>query len=167
MAKTSNKHKAQGRPAKAVKESWWTPQRIKIAIGACVVAILAIIGVAIYHYVDGLQDSVVGQWSNQYESSDTGEAMEVLFTFNADDTCSFVRYREGVEEASMEGVYDIDDTYDIITLMLGEDGSTISQYYYDCDGDALELKNFTTGIGDQDVKVDAPVSATADAEAAE
>ena len=97
---------------------------------------------------------MVGVWSNQYEASDTGEAMEVVFTFNEDTTCSFVRYREGVEEASMEGVYDIDDTYDIISLMLGEDYSTILQYYYDCDGDDLEMKNFSSGLVDNYVKVE-------------
>lgn len=167
MAKSSNKHKSQGRPAKVVKESWWTPQRVKAAIAVAVLAAVVIIGVCVYNYVSGLQDSVVGSWSNQFESSSTGETVEVVFTFNEDTTCGFVRYREGVEEASMDGVYSIDDNYDIITVMLGEDYSTVMQYYYDCDGDDLEFKNFSTGEVDNYVKVEKAVTAIEGAETTE
>lgn len=154
MANATNKHKAQGKkPASVKKESWWTPQRVKYAIAAAVAVILIVIAVACFNYINGMQDSVVGTWSNKYEASDTGEAMEVLFTFNEDMTCSFVRTREGVEEATMSGSYDTDDNYDMITLMLGENMESVLQYYYDCDGDSLEMKNFTTGIIDSYVKV--------------
>lgn len=154
MANVSNKHKAQGKKAASVKkESWWTPQRVKYAIAACVAAAIIIIAVCCFNYVNGMQDSVVGTWSSQYADSTSGEMMEVLFTFNDDKTCGFTRTREGVEEANMTGIYDIDDNYDVITVMLGEDYSTVMQYYYDCDGDDLEMKNFTTGYVDNYTKV--------------
>lgn len=153
MAKTSNKHKAQGKKPVVVKESWWTPQRVKYAIAAAVALVIIVIGVCIFNYVSGLQDSVVGTWSNKYSASDTGEDMEVLFTFNEDETCKFVRTRAGVEEATMEGTYDVGDNYDVITLMLGEDGNTVLQYLYDCDDDQLTMKNFNTGVQDIYTKV--------------
>ena len=153
MANASNKHKAQGKKPIVKKESWWTPQRVKAAIAAGVALILILVGMGIYNYVSGLQDSVVGSWSNAYADSDTGDAMEVVFTFNADDSCQFVRYRNDEEEARMSGVYDIDDHYDIISLMLGSDYSTVLQYYYDCDGDDLVMQNFTTNVIDNYTKV--------------
>lgn len=144
MANASNKHKAQGKKPVVKKESWWTPQRIKIAIAAAVVVILALIGLKIYDYVEGLQDSIVGKWSYQFEASDNGDAMEVVFTFNEDETCNFVRTRSGEQEATMEGKYAIDDNYDVITLMLGSDYSTIMQYYYKCEDTELAMQDFTT-----------------------
>ena len=144
MANASNKHKAQGKKPVVKKESWWTPQRIKIAIAAAVVVILALIGLKIYDYVEGLQDSIVGKWSYQFEASDNGDAMEVVFTFNEDETCNFVRTRSGEQEATMEGKYAIDDNYDVITLMLGSDYSTIMQYYYRCEDTELDMQDFTT-----------------------
>lgn len=144
MANASNKHKAQGKKPVVKKESWWTPQRIKIAIAAAVVVILALIGLKIYDYVEGLQDSIVGKWSHQFEASDNGDAMEVVFTFNEDETCNFVRTRSGEQEATMEGKYAIDDNYDVITLMLGSDYSTIMQYYYKCEDTELAMQDFTT-----------------------
>ena len=95
MANASNKHKAQGKKPVVKKESWWTPQRVKIAIAAAVVLILVLIGLKIYDYTSGLQDSIVGKWSNKYEASDNGDAMEVLFNFGEDMTCSFTRTRNG------------------------------------------------------------------------
>ena len=144
MANASNKHKAQGKKPVVKKESWWTPQRIKIAIAAAVVVILALIGLKIYDYVEGLQDSIVGKWSYQFEASDNGDAMEVVFTFNEDETCNFVPTRSGEQEATMEGKYAIDDNYDVITLMLGSDYSTIMQYYYKCEDTELAMQDFTT-----------------------
>lgn len=146
MANATNKHKTQGKKAAPVKkESWWTPQRVKYAIAAAVAVIIIVIAVACFNYINGMQDSVVGTWSNKYEDSVSGEAMEVLFTFNDDKTCSFIRTREGVEEAAMAGSYDTDDNYDMITLMLGENMDTVLQYYYECEDDSLEMKHFTTG----------------------
>lgn len=154
MANATNKHKAQGKKAAPVKkESWWTPQRVKYAIAAAVAAIIIIIAIACFNYVSGLQDSVVGTWSNKFEASDNGDAMEVLFTFNEDMSCGFTRTRAGVEEAAMDGYYDIDDNYDMITVMLGENMETVIQYYYDCDDGELSLKNFTSGIIDEYTKV--------------
>lgn len=153
MAKVSNKHKAQGKKPVVVKESWWTPQRVKLAIVAIVAAVVIILTVACVKYVSGLQDSVVGTWSHEYADSTTEEAMEVELVFNKDMTCSFTRSREGEIEANMSGSYSIDDTYDVISMMLGADMSTVLQYYYDCDGDALEMKNFTSGHIDNYVKV--------------
>lgn len=153
MANATNKHKAQGKKPVVKKESWWTPNRIKAAVAICVVVVLILIGRGIYNYVDGLQDSVIGSWSNKYEASDTGDAMEVVFTFNEDKSCQFTRTRNGEEEATMAGEYDIDDNYDVISMLMGSDSSTILQYYYDCDGDALEMKNFTTGAVDNYTKV--------------
>jgi hypothetical protein len=153
MAKVSNKHKAQGKKPVVVKESWWTPQRVKMAVAAVVAAAVIILAVACFNYVSGLQDSVVGTWSHEYTDSMTEEAMEVELVFNKDMTCSFTRSREGEVEANMSGSYSIDDKYDVISLMLGADMSTVLQYYYDCDGDALEMKNFTSGQIDNYVKV--------------
>ena len=54
----------------------------------------------------------------------------------------------------MEGQYDVDDNYDVITLMLGSDMSTVLQYYYNCEGDELTMQNFTnTSLIDNYVKV--------------
>lgn len=153
MANATNKHKAQGKKPVVKKESWWTPQRVKIAIAAVVALIFVLIGVKIYGYVDGLQDSIVGKWSREYEAMDNGDPMEVVFTFNEDKSCGFIRTRNGVEEARMTGQYDIDENYDVITLMLGSGSSTVLQYYYDCDGDALDMAHFTTGDVESYVKV--------------
>ena len=142
MAKGNNKHKAQGKKPVVVKESWWTLQRIKMAVAAVVAIVLICVGMGIYNYVSGLQDSVVGVWSHQYTDSYTDESMEVLFTFNKDMTCGFTRTREGELEADMTGSYSIDDKYDIISLMLGSDGSTVLQYYYECEGEDLVMTNF-------------------------
>lgn len=153
MANASNKHKAQGKKPVVKKESWWTPQRVKAAVAAGVVVVLVLIGMGIYNYVDGLQDSIIGKWSHQYVDETTGDEMEVVLSFNDDTNCGFVRTRNGVEEANMNGAYDIDETYDVVSLMLGSDYSTILQYYYDCEGDALEMKNFNTGVIDNYTKV--------------
>ena len=82
MAKT-NKHKAQGAPKKPVKESWWTPERVKAVISICVVLIIVAIGIGVYRYIDNKQDSVVGTWKTEFISGDTQEEMSIVFTFNA------------------------------------------------------------------------------------
>ena len=142
MAKGNNKHKAQGKKPVVVKESWWTLQRIKMAVAAVVAIILICVGVGIFNYVSGLQDSVVGNWTREYMDEATSETMAVNFTFNKDMTCSFTRTREGQVEANMTGTYSIDDNYDIISLMLGSDSSTVLQYYYECEDDDLVMTNF-------------------------
>ena len=153
MANASNKHKAQGKKPVVKQESWWTLEHIKYVCIAAVVVVLIALAVGIFNYVSGLQDSVVGTWSNKYEDPANGEAMEVLFTFNDDMTCSFIRNREGEPEANMSGSYSIDDNYDVISLMLGVNYDTVLQYYYECDGDELVMINFTTGTEDLYVKV--------------
>ena len=86
MANATNKHKAQGKKAAPVKkESWWTPQRVKYAIAAAVALVIIVIGVCIFNYVSGLQDSVVAY--NKY----TGEGTGFRFTnMNADEMANCV-----------------------------------------------------------------------------
>lgn len=145
MAK-NNKHKAHGAPKKPVKEIWWTPERIKAAVAVCVVLVIAAIGIGIYKYVDGKQDSVVGQWEYDYISSDTEEEMRLVFTFNADKTCGFVRWRSGEQEAEMSGQYSIDESLDYLTMLLGDDLSDISYYTYTCKKNVLTMTNVDNGF---------------------
>lgn len=157
MAK-SNKHKATGAPKKVVKESWWTPQRVKVVIAICVFAIIAAIGIASYNYVSHKQDSVVGSWHYDYQSGDTGENMSILFTFEEPaasglKACSFVRTREGVEEAQMSGQYSLDEDNNYLTTMLGDDLSTVAIYSYTCKNGRLTLNNVDNGQKYEYVKV--------------
>lgn len=140
MAKT-NKHKAQGAPKKPVKESWWTPERVKAVISICVVLIIVAIGIGVYRYIDNKQDSVVGTWKTEFVSADTQEEMSIVFTFNADKTCSFVRNRSGEQEAEMSGQYSVDEDSRYLSLMLGDDYSNFSMYKYTCKKGTLTMVN--------------------------
>lgn len=157
MAKT-NKHKATGAPKKVAKESWWTPQRVKVVIAICVFAIIAVISVASYRYVSNKQDSVVGTWRYDYQSGDTGENMSITFTFEEPTSsglkvCNFVRTREGEEEAQMSGQYSVDEESHYLTTMLGDDLSTIEMYSYTCKKGKLTLNNVNNGQQYDYVKV--------------